>query len=91
MNNDAVGYHVAQKVARYLGVPVEALLNGVPEELEKVLRDERRRWSAPVVAWARKLAETFPEERTEEQWTAILDEAEKRLDPIIRNLTTKRR
>lgn len=91
MKGESVGYQIAEKVAKYAGIPTEVLLSAASEELEKAVRNERGRWGSPTIAWARKLAETVPEERTQQQWSDLLDEVDKKLEPLIRNLPTKKR
>lgn len=99
LNGRPAGFYVAQKLARFDGVPVEAILDGIPRLLEVTIRENPRRWSPPTIAAARKLVAPGPDQleagpfesyRTD-AWVALLDRVEATLAPIVSDLRRKPR
>jgi hypothetical protein len=79
LNGNAVGLYVAERLARYDRVPLEAILHGMPSSLHKVLRSHPNRWPRWAVAAVcnlESLEENLP-------WEDLLDRAEEALGPIL--------
>ena len=89
LGGDPAGLMTAKKLAQHDRVAVETLLDGIPVELGRVLRAHPNKWPKPAVSWVCKAAMDVTRPLSEDAWRAILDDVTKRLEPVLRSLTTK--
>jgi len=83
VNGDAAGLYVAERLAAYDRVPLEAILNGIPKGLYLALLDAHAgRWCDPTIAAVCKLR-MADESWTQEDWEGKLDDVERALSPLI--------
>jgi hypothetical protein len=91
LNGDPAGLYVARKLAKYDKVPVETVLDCLPPILEKMIRENRGRWSEPTLACVRKIAGSMNADlAASRDWESILDEFDKALVPLVRQALSKK-